>query len=447
MSAPDRDWFEFFGLLRPLGLSLRSGWCRFYSLFSTVKTIKFVVSKFSFIRFFLVMALLLIFTGRPSSAENIGLSVRALGMGNSYSSVVKDGDSVFYNPAGLARMTGLRWTVIDPAIGVNSLTNIEEAVGLARSSNPQAALEPFFGEPVSLYVGGSKSLLGVGGFVAGAYGVSDLNLSLSNPAFPQLGAEFIADYGFLVGWGGTLIPKRLDLGVVARRITRRGGQANVGPGTLFSATSGGLADSFNNVGVGTAIDLGLNLSLPWATNPTLAFVARNIGDTQFSAIQGSGAPPISRQEYLLSAGLLIDGAVADFSLSLDYRHLFKDMALGKKISTGFEVSLPVVSLRAGFHQGYLSAGLGCNFWLMRLDFATYAEERGAYPGQRPDRRYLLQLGLHLILGGSRSKEKARGRRREPVTGGSSSEVGREGSPSRSSSDSPSPIPPSFQRRF
>ena len=61
--------------------------------------------------FIVLFILLLSFS---SQAADIGLSARALGMGNAYTAVVDNGDAIFYNPAGLAKMGGFNWTIIDP---------------------------------------------------------------------------------------------------------------------------------------------------------------------------------------------------------------------------------------------------------------------------------------------------------------------------------------------
>jgi hypothetical protein len=53
----------------------------------------------------------------------------------------------------------------------------------------------------------------------------------------------------------------------------------------------------------------------------------------------------------------------------------------------------ILSVRAGAYQGYATAGATLDFWLLRFDAATYAEELGLEAGQRPDRRYVVQLSL------------------------------------------------------
>ena len=73
---------------------------------------------------------LLFFFQTIAEAADIGLSARALGMGNAFTTVVNNGDAIFYNPAGLAKMGGFNWTIIDPALGINNAESYDEYADL-----------------------------------------------------------------------------------------------------------------------------------------------------------------------------------------------------------------------------------------------------------------------------------------------------------------------------
>ncbi len=53
----------------------------------------------------------------------------------------------------------------------------------------------------------------------------------------------------------------------------------------------------------------------------------------------------------------------------------------------------ILALRAGVNGGYLTGGIGLNLWIVSVNYATYAEELGAFSGQRADRRHILQASL------------------------------------------------------
>jgi hypothetical protein len=91
-------------------------------------------------------------------------------------------------------------------------------------------------------------------------------------------------------------------------------------------------------------------------------------------------------------------SLAKFRLvgALDYidvtRQYEEDDDLGKRLHMGVELQTPFfVSVRAGLNQGYVTAGATVDFRFVRLDFATYTEEVGAFAGQREDQRYVFQL--------------------------------------------------------
>jgi hypothetical protein len=53
------------------------------------------------------------------------------------------------------------------------------------------------------------------------------------------------------------------------------------------------------------------------------------------------------------------------------------------------------AFRAGLNQGYPTAGINGYFSIFTLDLAYYTEELGGYPGQIPDKRYAIQMGLEI----------------------------------------------------
>jgi hypothetical protein len=99
-------------------------------------------------------------------------------------------------------------------------------------------------------------------------------------------------------------------------------------------------------------------------------------------------------------GLAVSKSFAKFKLvgTLDYRDIFmnleEDADIGKRLHLGLELKTPVFfAIKTGFNQGYWSAGASLDFRIVRLDFAAYAEEVGAYAGQRKDQRYIGQITI------------------------------------------------------
>lgn len=70
-------------------------------------------------------------------------------------------------------------------------------------------------------------------------------------------------------------------------------------------------------------------------------------------------------------------------------------SLFRLIHLGGEVDYGILSPRVGINQGYLTAGLGIDLKVLKLDLATYAEELALNSGKRPDRIYALRLDFKI----------------------------------------------------
>ena len=72
-----------------------------------------------------------------------------------------------------------------------------------------------------------------------------------------------------------------------------------------------------------------------------------------------------------------------------------DGSFFKLFHVGLETHISLFALRAGFNQGYVTAGLGIDLSYITFDFATYGEELELNVGTFEDRRYTLTVGIEL----------------------------------------------------
>lgn len=324
-------------------------------------------------------------------------SVRALGMGNAFTAVVSGTESLFYNPAGLARSGGFSWTLFDPRIGTNAvdMSAVDTFREFSESEDLPALFNELYGNPIWVG-GGSKTAVQISGLAFGAFAGLDVSANLSNPAYPEMDLQYAADYGFNIGVGFDLVPGIVKSGLVARRITRVGTAVPIGVSTLATLNTDELEQEFKNRGSAYGLDMGLIFTVPSPVKPSLALTWKNIGETSFRHEGGSRAPAGIPSEMIIGAALEVDAALITITPSIDYKYAnHEDVQLGKKLHMGLEVSLPLIDLRAGLHQGYYSLGAGLDMGIMRVDAATYGVEIGEYPGQLEDRRYIVQLALEL----------------------------------------------------
>jgi hypothetical protein len=337
---------------------------------------------------------LLILSFRAEAAD-IGLSARALGMGNAHIAVVNNSDAIFYNPAGLAKMSGFQWAILDPGLATNSIDSYQDYLDIASdSSDVSQILNDLYGNQVTLY-SGAKSLLSFGGFAFGAYGVVDANFAVNNPVYPNIETAYRVDFGFVAGTGFEVIPDLFHIGFQARRVSRQGGNVPIGVSTLATLNSEFIQNELSRSGIGYAFDWGATLTLPGSLKPTIAFTWRDMGDTSFEPTAADViAPQPVQQEQIIGVGLNYESLLMDIRPAIDFRFLNRsDIQLGNKLNMGVELSWPVVDVRGGFQQGYLSYGVGFDLWAMRMDVASYGVELGEFPGQLEDRRYMVQVSF------------------------------------------------------
>lgn len=363
-----------------------------------MKTIRTILS-IVFAALVITTALILTFTSWSAQAEELSetwFSVRALGMGNAYTAVVDDADSLFYNPAGLAKISGFNWTVFDIHAGFNGPETIANLGGLTGGDGDLAdKLAPLYGKPVWVG-GGAKSALSIPGFAMAAFTSTNAGVLLRNPAYPTMNLNYFFDYGFAAGVGFEVVPSILKIGIVGRRVNRTGTTLPVGPAVLATNETSSLEAELRRRGTGYGADLGMTLTLPGPVKPSLSFVWKNAGSMQFKHEEGIGAPPSIEPEMIIGGALEISAPLITITPSFDYKYMDRPtIQSGRKIHLGVEISLPLIDIRAGFHQGYYTAGVGLDFGILRLDAATYGVELGEYPGQEEDRRYVAQLTFEL----------------------------------------------------
>ena len=333
-----------------------------------------------------------------SAASNLydaNTSVRALGMGNAYLGVVRDADSLFYNPAGLARVSGINWLIADVKVGANGAEVMETINDIQGSSSFSDTINSLYGDHVWLGAG-AKSAFTLPYLGVSVYDSLDAMLDVNNPMYPNLDISAVNDYGYAIGGAIPLLPT-MHIGTVIKYIQRTGSRVPFGPSFVGSLDPDTIMESVETKGRGYSMDLGLNLLIPGPVSPVMSFVWRNVGVTSFKAESLTlAAPPRDLDEMSLGLALNLDAGLVTVNPAFDFRYLNRsDVQLGKKVHFGVEIGLPLIDIRAGFNQGYYTAGVGLNLGIIRMDAATYGEELGAYPGQREDRRYMLQFSLEL----------------------------------------------------
>lgn len=347
--------------------------------------------------FFLVFAFSL--SVQAADILPIYSTTRALGMGNAQYGVITGPDSIFYNPAGLARTGGIGWRVLGAGVGVGDgvVSNIDQIQNTESGSGFAETLNEFYGDQVFVNASGSMALtLPYISFMT--YNQTYASLTINNPVYPELPTRFINDYGYAVGLGLPVLPF-FHLGVALKRVKRSGVDTIYRVSSLTELDVEVIKSDFTQHGVGYGMDLGGNfiVDLP-LVDVVLSGVWQNIGDTTFRSSNGSNIP-VEKSNMGIGAAVVVDLPLISIAPSLDITHLNRsEIQLMRKINFGVEVGLPLIDLRAGFNQGYYSAGVGVGFGPLGVNAATYGVELGEYPGQIEDRRYMVEMSIELGIG-------------------------------------------------
>lgn len=343
--------------------------------------------------------ILLFLTPAASKAQEIfemGRSIRSAGMGGMYIPIATGVDAVFYNPAALGKGFGLNVELMNLDVGING----QEAIDLAQSGtsiqNP-SDFNQFFGKKVWFETEGRAGItlprLGVG-FLQKA----NVGLELHNPGFPQFQTYFLNDQVISLA-GAMNVGNNTYVGMSLKQIRRWGGETiDLGLTTIANANSlSSIGDNFKNRGTAYGVDFAIMKEVSGLTSPMVALTLQDVGTTTFQKTDGLSAPPSIPQNLNFGVGGMLDLPGLDWTYGFEMRHLLdSDIAIGKKVHIGTELSLPFVDVRAGINQGYISYGVGLNFLIFRFDAATFTEEVGVYPGQTGQNRLL--LGLLIDMG-------------------------------------------------
>lgn len=323
-------------------------------------------------------------------------SIRSLGMGGAALTTVRGAEALFVNPAALGRIGGIDIHLLGLDLGgrVPSTEDLTAIEGI--DSNDPSTYNNLFGRRMffNLQGGSAVSFPYIG---LGFYRSYSLSLELHNPGYPEFSTYFKNDEGYVLGGSYPLGP-RSYLGWALKRVNRWGGDAQeLGLTTVANANDlQGVMDEFENKGTGYGVDLAYLAEVQGPLSPTLTVVWQDIGSTAFTKTAGADAPPHIRQNLSAGVALGVDLPGIDWIVAVEGQHLLDhDIQIGKKVHIGTELSIPFVDIRAGINQGYMSYGVGMDFFIFRLDAASYTEELGVYPGQSADNRITLGISMDL----------------------------------------------------
>lgn len=324
---------------------------------------------------------------------NLYRGIRPLGMGGAFITLSDDENAMFYNPAGLNDVSGFGIDIFNPSVewSQNSVDLYKDFKGLDSNNEGDVArfMDERVGERQHIRVATLPNLT-MRNFAVGVLGQATGDIDVRNPGDPRVVTDIKVDLGLLFSGALGFYDRQLQIGATGKYVQR--------DGIRHTYTAAEIAaDGFDPVDqrekeTDFAFDLGVKLNPKMPLSPSFAVVLQNITDLDFGAL---GEIP---QQVNLGAAINPDFWILKTTFAVEVDDVTKsvegDKDLYKRTHVGAEFRFPkVLAVRAGIGGGYLSAGIGVDLWIVAVNYATYAEELGAYSGQRADRRHILQLGF------------------------------------------------------
>jgi hypothetical protein len=349
---------------------------------------------------------------------------RVMGMGGAFIAVGGTSTSLFYNPAGLSRVPE-EWGFEVDLLGFNYSVS-QDALDFFRDLNEALQTEDLNGngDPtddrliainnVLIKYRGKALFISLESFPSVTKKVGRLGLSVGFLGSARLGAiphqgfsteglltvDYSLHYG-PVGGASIDLSESIALGFSLKFLKRTRVYSTLTAREILENQDNlgeYISRNEQKTGDGKALDLGvlfrLNTSF-MGFEPSVGASVSNVGGTTF------GEAGFIPSTVNLGASLKKKRNTRffnTFTLALDITDVFKslpqDKDTGKRIRLGGEISvinhkLIDIYLRAGSYQGHLTFGGELRFALLRLTYATYAEEIGAYSGQDPVRTHIL----------------------------------------------------------
>lgn len=338
--------------------------------------------------------------GAHAEIPTINSSARALGMGDAYVGVARDGRALFYNPAGLSFIPDLKITPATVRVGASgkdAYAQVKDLKGDSSSDQFATAVQKLYGKSASV-VGAVDAMVTGPHFALAGYDHLEAVVQVDNPVNPTLNLNAINDYGYAAGFG---VPLAEDLyfGATGRYVTRTGTQTPFGASYLADLKPDVVKDYVTRWGRGYALDLGFDYLWPLRDGEvTAAAVWRNVGQTHYHSESPSTNIPFDDNDVTVGFAATFGVPGLRLTPAADLRYVNQSaLQLGRKFNFGLEVALPLLSIRGGYLGGYYTFGAGVDLDWVRVDAASYGVELGVYPGQREDRRYVAEVSFNLDL--------------------------------------------------
>jgi hypothetical protein len=321
-------------------------------------------------------------------------------MGNAFVGVADDRNALCYNPAGLGSLDRTAITFLGLRAGMDD--DLPSIVRFADGHRDEFEnvddLDAGFYEELAVWddrwvAADATAWLDMTrkGFGIGVFATGETQVKVDRGVYePRLHEAAVSDIVGVVGAAMPLGYLDLSVGGAAKGIWRRESVREITAREAADFDFQEIVDELETAAGGFSLDLGALWAppdRPWSAGIVLRDGTGWIGGERIDGSLDVGASwrPLARRSGPLR-GVLVAADVADLS---------EGVAPGTKIRLGAEARLPLLTLRAGVHQGYGTAGATLGLPVLHLDYAYWGRELGRVPGAEDQFLHSLEIGFGL----------------------------------------------------
>lgn len=321
-----------------------------------------------------------------------------LGRGNTGIADADNHEAIFYNPAGIAKGSGIykESVLMSATVEVSSASKDLIRQMVVEKNTDADTIREFLGKNQHLGIYGFSGIV----LRRAAFGVftSVQGDALPAKSYDEGGLETLdfayrANYGLVFSVAEQFLSDTLQVGTTIKYTVNNSADMNIG--VVDAANFSQIFKDVQRQGSGFGADIGVMYQLPTKMPMTLGLTIADIGDSKFEGdTKDKPAPDSLPQTINFGSSITTGTGQSTMQFLLDVRDLASRVEdnIYKKIHLGAEISFKnIMGFSAGLNQGYPALGAFLDIYALRVDVGVYGEEVGDSVGSRPDQRLFFKI--------------------------------------------------------
>ncbi|MDR3608715.1 MAG: hypothetical protein P4M08_15230 [Oligoflexia bacterium] len=329
-------------------------------------------------------------------------SAEAQGMGNAFTAIVDDDESLYYNPAGLAGVKTPKLTYLDLQAETASsiITSASSTANSLKTINSNT-LNTFIGKDIYGRASLTPSLV-LPGFGIGLLVDQQVAFYAENQALPAVTLGYQTTNGVKVGYGHSFFlggskknagKDEIRVGIGGELLFRRGGYYSLSESQILNIGTSEYHSIVGGFGEGVGADIGMQYIRHQNKRLSLmaGFAWESIGGVGFNNSTAQTQPG----DLSIGVGARYELPGLRLTLAYDMKHLDQSTDMRMRQHFGAELKIPLVAFSLGINEVSYTAGATVDVWLAKVSLVTYAEELAYEADLATERRYLLRIAFSL----------------------------------------------------